>query len=271
MKIDFRKKTALVTGILFFVFAIPAVQAGDKVDNFQVKAVINKNGDVDITEEFVYDYGDDKRHGIYRYIPTYYNRQGNQYTNRITDIKVTDNNGQPMVFSTTHKDRNLQIIIGDENKTVTGGKVYKIQYKIKRAFNFFNKEADFFWNITGNNWSLPITQTVYTVTLPEPVGKNEFTSECLFGAIGDMKDCLSSRYIFDSPDKVSGAVFIAENIPAGGSMTTAIKMSEKSIKKPTVWKNIVFLLQDNIWWVFVVLVLSITLLVGKIRKKRNLK
>jgi len=231
--------------------------------------VWKKNGDVNVVEEFVYDFGDDKRHGIFRDIPLFYNRNGNQYNSHLTDVKVTDNNGQAMIFTTSFQDRNLHIIIGDQNKTITGGKVYKIYYKIKRAFNFLDRQSEFFWNVTGNKWSLPITQAVYTITLPELADKINFQSECLSGAIGAMKECLSTRYQFDSQDKISGAVFVAENIPAGGSMTAVIKVPDGFIKRPSFGENILFFIQENFWLFCLFLAAILIFIVWRFRRPRT--
>lgn len=63
---------------LFAVLFSPmaATAAGETIRDFQVTAAVAADRTLTVTERITYDFGDNERHGIYRIIPTAYERYG---------------------------------------------------------------------------------------------------------------------------------------------------------------------------------------------------
>lgn len=80
------------------VKAYDSSDTGWKISEFDVSANINANRSVDITEEINVDFGALERHGIFRYIPYKYSRNGNNYSVIIKLKSITDENGNAIKY-----------------------------------------------------------------------------------------------------------------------------------------------------------------------------
>ncbi|MFO0764745.1 MAG: DUF2207 domain-containing protein [Patescibacteria group bacterium] len=79
MKKAFYQIIALVGLLSFFAPSLASAQSAEgaeQISRFDVMATIDKDRKVTVEETIEYDFGDYQRHGIYRYIPTAYDRNG---------------------------------------------------------------------------------------------------------------------------------------------------------------------------------------------------
>ncbi len=110
-------------------------------------------------------------HGIHRTIPVEYpGPYGTNYTLFLDVLNVTDENGNKLKYDTSKSgaDRDLKIYIPD---AVDATRVVNIDYSVRNGVRFFDSSADsyaeFYWNVTGNDWPVPIDHASAFVTLPE--------------------------------------------------------------------------------------------------------
>jgi uncharacterized membrane protein YgcG len=110
-------------------------------------------------------------HGIHRTIPVEYpGPQGTNYTLFLKIINVTDENGSRLKYDSSKSgtSRDLKIYIPDAIDTT---RVVNIDYSVRNGVRFFGSNSDsyaeFYWNVTGNDWPVPVDRASAFVTLPE--------------------------------------------------------------------------------------------------------
>jgi uncharacterized membrane protein YgcG len=136
------------------------------IRSFDVEYVIDESGAVAVREDIVVDFRDLQRHGIFRDIPVeyHYDAQNNRLI-PITDVRVTDGTNEQR-FELIDSGPNLRVKIGDPDMRVSGVQRYVIDYKLEGALNPFPTHDEFFWNVTGNGWPVPIERASAIVVLP---------------------------------------------------------------------------------------------------------
>jgi hypothetical protein len=206
---------------LFFV--APAVYAeGDWViDNFKSDITIQKSGIVRITERIDADFGQTKKHGIYRYIPVGYRTSDDQtLTLEITVLSVTDGK-KSIPYTTEYSNGNAKIQIGEANKLVSGKQIYLINYTIRGVLREFTGFDELYWNVTGDKWTVPIRKVSASVSLPR--GKI-LQMGCYYGKTGSNNYCKNAT----SSDTI--AAFSTENgLPPLEQMTIAAGFSKHAV------------------------------------------
>jgi len=165
-----------------------AADEGWTISSFQSATVIQSNGQLDVTETILVDFGALLRHGIVRDIPVLYDYD--QTNNRVYDVTirgVTNRDGQSIPFTTTRNGGYLSVQIGDPNVEVSGSQSYVIHYTVMGALNGFADHDELYWNATGV-WPVRIEQATATVSLP---GTGVQRVTCYEGALGATETCNS--------------------------------------------------------------------------------
>lgn len=222
-----------------------SVLAAEKIGSFDAVIKINQDASVEVSEKIKYDFENIQKHGIFRTIPIKYKVRGGNYNLRISDIKVTDEKGVPYNFQKSFPGRNIEIKIGDGDKFVTGEKTYIINYKIKRAVNYFENHDELYWNITGNEWPVEIEKASALVILPEEINSNNLQLKCFAGNYSSSTGCSGEQGLI-SGDKI---YFSQDKLSAGEGMTVVVGFSKNLIVKPSWLELILETLKDN-WILF---------------------
>ncbi len=105
----------------------------------------------DITAAFTGEY-----HWISRSIPVEYpGPRGTNYTLFLKIIGVTDENKQPLKYETNIRGayRYLKIYLDNAFNT---DKTVRITYTVQNGVRFFDNHDELYWNVTGNDWPVPI-------------------------------------------------------------------------------------------------------------------
>lgn len=170
--------------ILFFCCRLSAVRA-ENITTFDTKLTVASDSAMYAEEHILYDFGTLEKHGIYRTIPYIKtNADNKKYKMTIDTFVVTDGNGVPYPTAITTKDSDVNIRIGDANKTISGTHEYDIGYRVLGAFVPFSDHDELYWNITGNAWEVPIEETRATVLLPFAPAKEDVSLACFTGVSG---------------------------------------------------------------------------------------
>jgi len=160
--------------------------AAEIIHRYDVTADITTDRMVTIEEKIEYDFGQAEKHGIMRDIPTIYSRNGGKYNYRYEMIDVLrDGKSEPYEKSNTSK--SLHLKIGDADITITGKHTYTIRYRTDRAINDFPEQSELYWNVIGPEWTIPIEQSTFKVTLPKDVGITNVSSTCFTGVLGSQE------------------------------------------------------------------------------------
>jgi hypothetical protein len=144
-----------------------------RLERFHADIVVQPDGDVVVTETLRPRF-DGSWNGIFRNLSLRH-RTGDGWPERLDleVVSVTDGDGQPLRVEREHPDGwtlRLRIWVPgarDATRTVT------IRYRVTNAVRFFDSEGDpggihdeLYWNVTGNQWEIPIDRASAEVTLP---------------------------------------------------------------------------------------------------------
>ena len=181
--------TLVVFTALFFLNQAAAAQ--EVVDSFNADIKILPDSRIEVTETITYDFGITQRHGISRDIPYQYQRGGANYNIRLSINSVVDEDGSPYPYTTGRSGGEVHLKIGDPDELVMGKNTYVISYTVARAINYFEDHHELYWNVTGNNWPVPINNAQASVTLPVSLTDPQRLKQCFTGFLGSTgQDCL---------------------------------------------------------------------------------
>ncbi len=225
------KKIISIIFTIFIYIVLPyTVSADSAINSFDARISVNKNATIEVTERIVYDFGEDKRHGIFRYIPYSYQAGSETYTADISSVLVTDGIGEPLPFNESRDSGTLTIKIGDPNKTISGEHVYVISYIVKGPFLYFDEQDEFYWNVTGE-WPVPINKASVLVDLPS--GAHVISATCYEGAHGSKEKCDNDEKLVNA--ERAGYNAVANNLDKGEEFTVDVVFPKGTIaviKKP---------------------------------------
>lgn len=192
--------------------------AQELIRSYISNILVNKDNSIDVVETISYNAGPQERHGIYRDIYPYSSQNRKM---SIDNVSVADEMGNPYIFQTSYSGQNFRIKIGDPNQTFNGQKTYVIKYHATRAVSQLKDIDEIYWNVTGNEWLVPIYQTQVSVVLPD--GAISTKSACYYGPKGSTEQCSSADflvnhfYVFNAPSKlnIGEGLTVAVGFPKG--------------------------------------------------------
>jgi uncharacterized membrane protein len=165
-----RARRTLRGVILFCVVLItPAFAREWRITRFASDMTVAQDGTMTVREHIVL-YFDGTYHGIYRDIPIQYpGPHGSNYTLFLTVTGVTDDQGNKLKYDSSVQDdfRHLKIYIPDAVNTT---KAVEISYTVKNAVRWFDDYDELYWNVTGNDWPVPIDSAIAIIMFPANVG-----------------------------------------------------------------------------------------------------
>ena len=157
---------ALVVALL--LAALPADARELVVQQFDETVEVNPNATIEVTEtieaRFIGAW-----HGIYRTIPVEYDTpQHLNYSLLLEPLSVTDYSGNPLKYEQKREGRYLKFKISvpdaqDRTRTVI------IRYRVLNAIRFFDDHDELYWNVTGDEWDVPIRSVSAKIELPAGV------------------------------------------------------------------------------------------------------
>jgi uncharacterized membrane protein len=157
--------------ILFSLFLFsPALALSTRelrIENFQSETIVMADGTIDVTENIQAHFVGGPWHGLYRTIPVeYVTPQGLNYSLFLEVKRITDGSGRALKYETSRVRhyRKLKIYVPDaDNSTQT----ISIEYVVSDALRFFDDHDELYWNVTGDDWDVPIHAASARIILPE--------------------------------------------------------------------------------------------------------
>ena len=186
-------------------------------------------------------------HGIHRTIPVEYpGPQGTNYTLFLNVMSVTDENGNKLKYESRKSGnyRDLKIYIPGAVDTT---RVVNIDYSVRNGIRFFDSSGDgssdsyaeFYWNVTGNDWPVPIDHASAFVTLPESAAGG-LRAQAFTGAYGSKES--------DATTEIKGADVLFETtrpLPMRGGATIDIYIPQGVLKPPSALTKLGWFLSSN--------------------------
>ncbi|MBP9716786.1 MAG: DUF2207 domain-containing protein [Candidatus Levybacteria bacterium] len=225
-----KQKILIFIFALFAFFNLKTAAHAEKIDSFDVDIVAHKDGMMDVTEtiQYNFEYGD--RHGIFRYIPLS-SRVGDLYrVIKIENVKV-ERNGEEENFETTKSKEQIYFKIGNANKEISGKHTYKISYTVANGIGSnYETHDEIYWNVTGNDWQVPIEKASVNLTTDFNVSTNRvacFTRDTTFNA----------QFCIFPPGKYN-PVTITNTLNPGEGLTVVYGFPANTFPKSTLLKEL---------------------------------
>jgi len=231
-------KKIFFLALLFSALTGIAAAKSWRVADFQDHIHVNQDGSAEVTERITLVFVGEW-HGIHRTIPIAYpGPNGTNYELYLNVISVGDGEGGTLKYdsSTANGSRDLKIYIPgavDTTKTV------EITYRVRNGTRFFDDHDEFYWNVTGNDWPVPIDHAAATVRFPDAAA-GSLRAQAFTGVYGS-----SER---DATAKVDGAEaqFETNNpLPMRGGMTIDVYIPKDILREPGAFTRFLWFIGGN--------------------------
>lgn len=184
--------------IILTLFLTTVVTAQDiqqeHIESFNADIVIEKSGQIKVTEKIQYNFGPEEHHGIFRIIPFIKtNTEGKKFKMNLNIDSIVDENNSPYKYQKSNSNGEIELKIGDPNNTITGLHTYIIHYTVDGALTYFSDHDELYWNVTGNNWEVPIKEASAKIILPSGISPQVISSNCYTGSPGSNSSICSSN------------------------------------------------------------------------------
>lgn len=143
----------------------PVSSEGWYINSFSSGININEDGSIIVSEKIIVDFKDLEKHGIFRDIPVVYRGTNDIYTE--INVHQVLQDGKKATVQTSRNGDFLELKIGDADKTISGVHTYEIVYLVRGVLKGFADYDELYWNVTGNDWPVPILSSFATITLPQ--------------------------------------------------------------------------------------------------------
>jgi len=154
-------------GLLALFLSAPVAAKDRRLLKFFSNIDVLPNGTVDVTENVTFQFIGGPWQGIYRSIPVEYaGPRGLNYSLFLDVRRVTDEDGDKLKYETSRERQYLKLKIylpHADNSTRT----ISVEYIVTDALRFFDDHDEFYWNVTGDEWPIPIQQAGAHIVFPD--------------------------------------------------------------------------------------------------------
>ena len=175
--------------VLFIAFTFPAL--AENIDSYDITIDIQESGELLVSEKITYNFGSQKKHGIYRDIPNTITVNSVKSSVGLDNFTVTMDgnhvNYKKMSISSPDSGENTRLRVGSKNIYISGIHTYEISYSVKKGV--YKSSTDHLkdairWNVIGTGWKIPINQSTTTIYLPQILNKGMSSINTFTGAYG---------------------------------------------------------------------------------------
>jgi Predicted membrane protein (DUF2207) len=231
-------KTFAVLAVLLYTITAAAAEKSWRIADFQDTIAIERNGSAIVRERIVLVFVGEW-HGIHRTIPIEYpGPDGTNYELFVDVQSIMDGSGGKLKYESSRAkgDRDLKIYIPgavDTTKTV------EIKYRVRNGIRFFKDYDEFYWNVTGNDWPVPIDHASAVVRFPD-AAIGSLRAQAFTGVYGSTQR--------DATANVAGsaAQFETNNpLPMRGGLTIDVYIPKEILKEPSAVTKFFWFLAGN--------------------------
>jgi len=226
-----------------FLFASPLSAKDRRLLKFFSEIDVLPDATVDVTEHITFQFIGGPWHGIYRDIPVEYaGPRGLNYSLFLNVKSVTDEDGVKLKYETSRERQYLRLKIyidQADNSTRT----ISIGYTVSDALRFFDDHDEFYWNVTGDEWPIPIQEAGAHIVLPD--GASNVRANLFTGAYHS-----TAR---NGTVEINGT---GVDVPTSGplgiheGLTVAVAFDKGAVREPTAFSRLLLYLRSN--WPFVI-------------------
>jgi uncharacterized membrane protein len=166
-----------VVALLVIAFAASASARTLKIEKFSAEVFVQPDSTLDVTETIEANFIG-VWHGLYRTIPVeYVTPQGFNYSLFVKFEGATDAAGQPLKVESSREGHYLKWKIYVDDATDVERTIH-LHYQVRNGLKFFEDHDELYWNVTGDEWDVPVGNASAQILLPAGVTgvrTNEFT------------------------------------------------------------------------------------------------
>lgn len=130
------------------------------------------------------------RHGIFRSIPVRYTTDEGKELVIPLEMRSITLDGEDVPQENYHEGDDIVFKIGSPNYEIEGPFEYRLQYAVRRVMLYEEDVDQVYWNVTGDQWDIPLGTVSATITLPGAVAAKDITTICFTGMRGSTaKEC----------------------------------------------------------------------------------
>ncbi len=223
----------------------------DRIANFEVDMIVRPDGIFDVQETITYDFSY-PGHGIVRVIPYVYKQFGFNNNIDIELSSITDGNGKPLSYKSISPGNvdapvgNLVWQVGDANHEVEGKQTYRFNYTVNWAMLYHDDFNEVYWNVTGDQWNVPIDHASVVVHLPNEKSLSPlYQATCYTGFYGDTSQNCT---VNEAGDTVTA---VADGLLAQQGLSIDVALTPEAIHKPSNLAVALHLAANN-WTLFLI-------------------
>ncbi len=216
----------------------PAAAKSWRIADFQDTITVEKDGSALVNERITLVFVGEW-HGIHRTIPIEYpGPNGTNYELFLNVSSITDGNGNKLKYesSTSGGFRDLKMYIPDAVDTT---RTVEIAYRVRNGTRFFKDYDEFYWNVTGNDWPVPIDHVTATVHFPASAS-GSLRAQAFTGVYGSTQR--------DATATVNGSDVQFEtnnSLPMRGGMTIDVYIPKGILSEPGALTKLLWFLGGN--------------------------
>jgi len=227
----------MLVAFLLLAFSLPGWARSYRISNYNSVIHVYDDGSARIQERITLVFSGEY-HGIYRTIPVDYpGPGGSNYTLFIKLGQMTDEDGNKLKYDTATSGGFLKLKIyvpGATNST----RMVNIEYVVANATRFFPEHDEFYWNITGNDWPVPIGEATATIFFPPNTG-GELQAQAFEGVYG------SSSRARASVEGPSASIEATGPLPMRGGLTADIYIPKGLLHEPSAMARFFRFVRSN--------------------------
>jgi uncharacterized membrane protein YgcG len=224
--------------VCLLLFSSPLFARSWRVTDYNDAISVAEDGSAIVHERITVTF-EGEWHGIHRFIPIEYpGPRGTNYTLFLNVTGVTDGDGAKLKYesSTSSGLRDLRIFIpgaADTTRTV------EIDYTVRNGTRFFEDHDEFYWNVTGNDWPVPIDRATAVVSFPSSAA-GSLRAQAFTGVYGSAERGATAE--------VKGSEVSVETnnpLPMRGGLTADVYIPKGILKEPSTFTRWLWFLGSN--------------------------
>lgn len=204
------------------LLAVTSSVHAEQINKFEADYSVLESGEVKVVETINYDFRGNERHGIFRTILNKHPQSASVwYKKRAIELQVSSvtRAGVAEPYTVNKMGNGVEIKIGEEGELLGGAQTYVITYTLSGALSYGDAGSEFYYDVTGSDWEVPIALAIARVQGAALAG----AYRCYQGEAGATQSCTNS--IKDN----GSIIFTANSINPGEQLTIATELDATKV------------------------------------------
>ncbi len=225
----------------------PATLRSWRIEEFHAEVQVLRGGDVEVVETIRVRF-EGSYNGIFRTIPVRYRTRTNlDYKLGLQVSGVQDEAGRDLRYETSRERhyRKIKVWVPGASDAV---RTVVIRYRVDNALRFFEEDDqawdELYWNVTGDEWPVPIARASARVRLPARVTgirTRGFTGG--YGSTEEAVDVTISDHMVSV--RSTRGLGIHEGLTVAIAWDSFTADGEHLIRRPTAWDRVRYFFRGN--------------------------